>query len=280
MGQVCAKNEVGKVTGDAPQPSKIKRGERDLTSSQTGALPKVETKFVAAEINFKTDKGVDKRADDLAAETAAKWCEDNAEWEYTGTWKNERTEEGENATEVSHFEVRKKVAAAATTAADASGDPAPVVAEVEEASAIDGQKPPKEDEKQSFVDEVSAGLAKKVPADRFTTEGQNEDPTAAATGVASEVESSPAKPAAAAAAENASEEAKAADAAEPSAAAQEAEAPAEEEKADNAEGEAAAEQEGPTTEAQEEPTAAAEEAKEASSGADADVAEGLGTQQE
>ena len=69
-------------------------------------------------MNFKTDKTVDKKADSFARETAEEWCKENAEWEYTGVWKNERSQENE-AVEVSHFEVRKKRAAA-----DSSKDPA------------------------------------------------------------------------------------------------------------------------------------------------------------
>ena len=42
-----------------------------------------------AEMNFNLDKGVEKKADVHASETANKWCADNPEWEYTGIWKNE-----------------------------------------------------------------------------------------------------------------------------------------------------------------------------------------------
>ena len=89
MGQVCAKNDAGKVATDAPRPG-IKRGERELTSSQAPANGALETKFVNAEKNFNLDKGVDKKANDLAFETANQWCSDHPGWEYTGFWKNER----------------------------------------------------------------------------------------------------------------------------------------------------------------------------------------------
>ena len=61
--------------------------------------PSGETKFVTSEINFNVDKGVDKKADELAAETANNWCATNRDWTYTGTWKNERKGDGE----ISHF---------------------------------------------------------------------------------------------------------------------------------------------------------------------------------
>ena len=88
MGQVCAKNKAGEVTNDI---GRIKRGGRELPSSSQAQDDEVlETKFVRAQINFKLDKGVDKKADDLAMETANKWCADNPGWVYTGSWKNER----------------------------------------------------------------------------------------------------------------------------------------------------------------------------------------------
>ena len=68
MGQVCAKNDAGKVTTEAP-PTRLKKSDKSLQSTQ-GALPKTETKFVESDINFNTDKGVDKKADDLAREKA------------------------------------------------------------------------------------------------------------------------------------------------------------------------------------------------------------------
>ena len=49
-----------------------------------------------------------KKAEEIAREVANEWCKENEEWEYTGVWKNERSEDNE-AVEVSHFEVRKKV---------------------------------------------------------------------------------------------------------------------------------------------------------------------------
>ena len=90
MGQVCAKNKAGEVTNDI---GRIKRGGRELPSSSQAQDDEVlETKFVSAQMNFNIDKGVEKKADDLAFETAKKWCADHPEWEYTGDWKNERDE--------------------------------------------------------------------------------------------------------------------------------------------------------------------------------------------
>ena len=90
MGQVCAKNDAGKVATDAPRPGGIKRSDRELTSSQAHTNAALETKFVSAEMNFNIDKGVEKKANDLAFETANQWCSDHPGWEYTGQWKNER----------------------------------------------------------------------------------------------------------------------------------------------------------------------------------------------
>ena len=106
MGQVCAKNDAGRVATDAPRPS-VKRNEKTLLSEQAiGGAATFETKFIHTKINFNTDKGIEKKADDLAEEEAAKWCTTNGEWEYTGTWKNART--ADESAEVSLFEVRKK----------------------------------------------------------------------------------------------------------------------------------------------------------------------------
>ena len=41
-------------------------------------------------MNFNIDKGVEKKANDLAFETANAWCNDHPGWEYTGNRKNER----------------------------------------------------------------------------------------------------------------------------------------------------------------------------------------------
>ena len=110
MGQVCAKSDAGRMsTTEGPQP-KLKRNEKDLMSSQSQNKPdltagKAETKFIASTMNFKTDKGVEVKADDLARTQANEWCAANPGWEYSGVWKNERTEDGQG--EISHFEVRK-----------------------------------------------------------------------------------------------------------------------------------------------------------------------------
>ena len=45
-----------------------------------------------------------KTVDQVATETAEKWCKNNQDgWEYTGTWKSEK--EGEET--ISFFQVRK-----------------------------------------------------------------------------------------------------------------------------------------------------------------------------
>lgn len=79
-----------------------------VETSAAGAKPQGETKFVDSAINFNTDKGVDKKADQVAQETAAKWCSDNSDWEYTGVWKNVPKEDSTG--EISQFQVRKKAA--------------------------------------------------------------------------------------------------------------------------------------------------------------------------
>jgi len=68
MGQVCTKNDAGKVATDAPK--QIQRGaNRELVSSQKPVPPpasNAETKFVETRMNFNTDKTVAKKADEIA----------------------------------------------------------------------------------------------------------------------------------------------------------------------------------------------------------------------
>ena len=104
----------------------------------------METKFVNAQMNFNLDKGVEKKANDLAFETANKWCDDNPGWEYTGHWKNERNQEN-NEVEVSMFQVRKKLSETTDTTGGGNsnaqnGEVAPVVAQ--EDSKLDDSKRP------------------------------------------------------------------------------------------------------------------------------------------
>lgn len=112
MGGVCAKNDAGKAASDVPNKPVIKRGDKMLESTQKplSASQKHETKWITAEDNFNVDKGIELKADDKAAEVAAAWVAQNADWEYTGQWKNQQNED--NSKEVSTFEVRKKVPAA------------------------------------------------------------------------------------------------------------------------------------------------------------------------
>jgi hypothetical protein len=179
MGGVCAKNDAGKAASDVPNKPVIKREnkmlestQKPLSASQSQKVVASETKWITAEVNFNVDKGIELKADDKAAEVAAAWVAANPDWEYTGHWKNEQSEEA--GKELSTFEVAKKVA-----------DVAPIV--MEEAK-MEDQKRPAEviDQKQSFVDQVAEGLQKKVSADRFSKnedeeEKKNEAPTAAAT---------------------------------------------------------------------------------------------------
>ena len=116
-------------------------------------------------MNFKTDKTVDKKADSFAREIAEEWCKENAEWEYTGVWKNERSQENE-AVEHSHFQVQKKKAPS-DSKAPAAVDAKPVVMETTDEKLDDSKKRPVVDQKQSFVDQVSEGLEKKIPKERF-----------------------------------------------------------------------------------------------------------------
>ena len=113
MGQVCAKNDAGRVATDAPKTT-IKKNDRELVSQQSKPATQPQTegekKFVSANVNFNLDKGVDKKPDIFAADFANKWCDENPDWTYTGTWKNERNGD----IEVSHFEVCKKTTAKTT----------------------------------------------------------------------------------------------------------------------------------------------------------------------
>ena len=101
MGGVCAKNDAGRVATDAPQRGIISK-DKQLLGSQKPETSTQETKFVEATINFNLDKGVEKKADEVAADTAKAWLVDNRDWEYTGIWKNERSRVTDTV-EVSHF---------------------------------------------------------------------------------------------------------------------------------------------------------------------------------
>ena len=166
MGGVCAKNDAGRVATDAPQRGIISK-DKQLLGSQKPETSTQETKFVEATINFNLDKGVEKKADEVAADTAKAWLVDNRDWEYTGIWKNERSRVTETV-EVSHFQVRKKASATADSTPTDNKDVAAVVVEVDDK--ILEKKPAVEDKKQSFVDQVAEGLAAKIPADRFTND--------------------------------------------------------------------------------------------------------------
>jgi len=196
MGAVCAKNDAGKVATDAPKQN-LKRQEKTLMSTQGAATAgankdaQYETKFIDSEMNFNTDKGVDKKADALAEETAKAWCSQdlNAGWTYTNVWKNERSKD--NAKEVSLFEVRKMIVTQVsggiklTNAEEIdgedkkmdNGDVAPVElkedAKILEDAASNG-KMKSTDKKQSFVDQVAEGLAAKVSSDRFVGEEEKD----------------------------------------------------------------------------------------------------------
>lgn len=142
MGQVCAKNDAGKVATDAPKPSIQRAGNKQLISSQKptpAAAPATETKFVISKINFNTDKTVQKKPGDIAREVAIEWCNENAEWEYTGNWKNERSTEN-SAVELSHFEVRKKAQPNAANA-NVTDDVKPVVMVTDDKIDESGKRP-------------------------------------------------------------------------------------------------------------------------------------------
>lgn len=195
MGAVCAKNDAGKVATDAPKQN-IKRQERSLMSTQGAATAgankdaQYETKFIDSMMNFNLDKGVDKKADALAEETAKAWCSKdlNSGWSYTNVWKNERSK-ADSTKEVSLFEVRKMIVTAVTggiklTNAEEidgedkkmeNGDVAPVELKEDAKILEEGTSNGKEragltDKKQSFVDQVAEGLAAKVSSDRFVEE--------------------------------------------------------------------------------------------------------------
>jgi len=146
---------------------------------------------VTAEIDFKQNLPEGKSADDLAKETATAWCEQNTGWEYTGNWKNEAKGEAE----VSTFEVQKNALTDSTashkTEANKKADP-----RIEEE--LDKSK--EEDARQSFVEQVSLGLSKKVPPERFEKEEDAEDAKAGEeTKAYTKAIASPVEPAAAAA---------------------------------------------------------------------------------
>ena len=184
MGSVCAKNDAGKVASDAPRP--IISRERSLYSHQGKAWPAAPLKqranaecaatlrrmeFVDAGINFKIDKGVDKKADQLAADTANDWCAKNPDWEYTGVWNN-IYKEGVSG-EVSQFQVQCKLPlsnesrATASTTAIAVGDSERDI--FGSKRGIDNLKKSvvAVDPRQSFVSQVSEGLFQKVSSNRF-----------------------------------------------------------------------------------------------------------------
>lgn len=88
MGTVCAKNAAGDTT-------------TEVVSKPTTKNP-VEKQFVSAGVDFSKVEG--KTVEEAATEAANAWLEKNAEWEYTGEWKTEKTGDSD----VSFFQVIKK----------------------------------------------------------------------------------------------------------------------------------------------------------------------------
>ena len=94
MGNICAKNEAGRVATDAPI-RKPEARQKELTSSQMQAAPK-ETRWVSSGKHFATAAGGNDET--LVEAEAKKWadeyCTNNPQWKYTGKWKNEQEGEG------------------------------------------------------------------------------------------------------------------------------------------------------------------------------------------
>ena len=180
MGQVCAKNDAGRVATDAPKP-KIKREEKQITSTQQLEQPyanDAETKYVRSELNFNIDKGVDKKADQVAMEVANQWCSTNSDWTYTGQWKNVRTDDGQR--EVSLFHVRRTNVSGVPDVDVAASSETIIGGRAELKIAEDLNRSKKNtitDVKQSFVDQVAEGLALKVAPERYTKDDDGQDET-------------------------------------------------------------------------------------------------------
>ena len=104
MGNICAKNEAGRLATDAPI-RKPEAKQKELTSSQMNPLPK-ETLWVSSGKKFEAEAGEDEQA--KLEEEARKWADDycskNPTWKYTGKWKNEK--EGEEL--ISFIQVEKQ----------------------------------------------------------------------------------------------------------------------------------------------------------------------------
>ena len=128
MGAVCAKNDAGAFSQDAPKPSNLsKTKDRALVSQPATSTPAApETKFVAGD--SKMGEVGDTNADQLVAEAANKWCTENEGWSYEGTWKNE-TNGKEDGAIVSHFQVTKKAASRRQTEKEVRFADAPAASE-------------------------------------------------------------------------------------------------------------------------------------------------------
>ena len=102
MGTMCSKNNAGNVTNDMPQgnPNKLSHSKKELQSQQ---LPQEETKFVP--LSEKIEDSEEMKAVDRIKELAEKWCTENDDWTYTGTYKTDKKEDGSM---ISLFKVAKK----------------------------------------------------------------------------------------------------------------------------------------------------------------------------
>ena len=94
MGNICAKNDAGKLATDAP----VRKPEAKQLASGGPTAPYKEKRWISAGKKFETE---DKDAE--AKEAAEAYCNNNSEWKFTTKWKN--VTEGE--AEVSFFEVEK-----------------------------------------------------------------------------------------------------------------------------------------------------------------------------
>lgn len=95
MGQICAKNDAGKMATDAP----VRKPEaKQLAGGGPPAAPEKEKRWISSGKLFATSD-----IEGEAKDAAESYCKTNTEWKYTSKWKN--VKEGE--TEVSFFEVEK-----------------------------------------------------------------------------------------------------------------------------------------------------------------------------
>ena len=88
MGQVCAKNDAGKVSTDAPRPKVMKHDKELMSQPAQQSATISETRYVASDINFHKHNMGNQKPKEIAAQVALEWCATNPGRTFTGKFKN------------------------------------------------------------------------------------------------------------------------------------------------------------------------------------------------